>query len=1051
METGILNIHDDEHFSNISSPLYDQGILEDSEGLLLDMLHSEFPSYEIAVSRNFDAPDLWGTEQELNGDLAVLPLAVPLDGSFTSLEPHAKEDFQKMLTEWQEHLGSLQSSDADDMDVKDIAEIDMVLPNHVSEHLPDDIFEDDTKPSVSTGKQIPLLKLEQKSSPLSITMKDDFNKLSLDNFMKCEEDIDLGFAVIKDEAIDMLDSATEGVIIDTKVDLDDDCVDVETVSEQIPVLEARDLASLLEQFEATEVINTSSNSKPSVLDNHLYALATQQLTPSMSESQHTAATPSSAPTKGNTSILSHQSIKDSLPREVIDRIKASGRKKAIPVIPAMPSRRPGRGGTRMQDAGAALSRNKLLKIVSGGGGGESVQLDHDYCTVSTNNVEVAPPPRSFYHSDASEYIADKLNNHHGSDEDKTISNGKCHDEEKVYSRLPEYYMVLAPQRIDRNDMKGRKVAVRDDEFWGESNSKKDSGLESGEVSDASEEVIASPSDTVQHSDTKCSPRDQTGKQPNALHSVPPKTSLVPSSGKSCSNILSVNGKAYHIASGSVSSSKLSTETIVMKPGKEMPMISVLKKCQIGSVPNASGKSFLAHSNSVSCESPATIKEEQQGPKKRKLNLEEYRSRLRELDRIRGSRENSCASSPVHSPSCSTSISVGTSMLEDVKSDSKDNPSIASEVSSKPDMSSEESLSVAKGVESVACETTLRPVMHNVEVQTIPDDEVRIGGGAGKHTQQEDEKERRDGCTRDRRKRHYRSRRASSSSSSGSSSSGNSHTSRRRHKSSRSRHRRRLSWCRSSAGHSNGSCGSRSRGVWSRSPSSGSVKSFCSSNSAHSRSRSRSIGAKSCRRSPSGTNRKWHHSSQYDHHGRHHRRSDRNYAGSRGWRRSRSPQHCNWKNMSGDWQLNEREKQRQVEERRVIYVGRIEEGTSKAELRRRFEMFGPIVDISVHFREHGDNYGFVTFAYKVDAYEAVEHGNDDPNQPHYDLCFGGRRAFCKTRYSDLDGMATKNDPLSNPNGYMQGRPVGISRNRSHNENSFDLLLREAKAKLCKRKA
>lgn len=57
-------------------------------------------------------------------------------------------------------------------------------------------------------------------------------------------------------------------------------------------------------------------------------------------------------------------------------------------------------------------------------------------------------------------------------------------------------------------------------------------------------------------------------------------------------------------------------------------------------------------------------------------------------------------------------------------------------------------------------------------------------------------------------------------------------------------------------------------------------------------------------------------------------------------------------MGGDWQVNEREKQRQVEERRVIYVGRIEEGTSKAELRRRFEMFGPIVDISVHFREHG---------------------------------------------------------------------------------------------------
>lgn len=428
--------------------------------------------------------------------------------------------------------------------------------------------------------------------------------------------------------------------------------------------------------------------------------------------------------------------------------------------------------------------------VSGAGGGESVQLDHDYCTVSTNNVEVAPPPHSFYHSDASEYTADKLNNHHGNDEDKTISNGKSHDEEKVYSRLPEYYMVLAPQRLDRNDIKGRKVAVRDDEFWGESNSKKDSGLESGEVSDASEEVIASPSDTVQHSDTKCSPRDQTGKKPNTLHSVASKTSLVPSSGKNCSNILSVNGKDYHIASGSVSNSKLSAETVSMKPAKEMTMISVLKKCQIGNMPNASGKSVLAHSNSASSESSATIKEEQQGPKKRKLNLEEYRSRLRELDRLRGSRESSCASSPVHSPSCSASTSVGTSMMEDVKSDSKDNSRPASEVSTKPNMSSEESLSVAKDVESVACGTTSRPVMHNVEVQTIPDDEVPMGSGGGKHTQQEDEKERRDGCTRDRWKHHYRSRRASSLSSSGSSSSGNSHTSRRRHKSSRSRHRRR---------------------------------------------------------------------------------------------------------------------------------------------------------------------------------------------------------------------------------------------------------------------
>jgi len=52
----------------------------------------------------------------------------------------------------------------------------------------------------------------------------------------------------------------------------------------------------------------------------------------------------------------------------------------------------------------------------------------------------------------------------------------------------------------------------------------------------------------------------------------------------------------------------------------------------------------------------------------------------------------------------------------------------------------------------------------------------------------------------------------------------------------------------------------------------------------------------------------------------------------------------------------------------------------------------------------------------------------------------------------DGMATKSDPLlCNPNLYMRGGPPEINKSRTQNENSFDLLLREAKAKLHKRKA
>lgn len=51
-------------------------------------------------------------------------------------------------------------------------------------------------------------------------------------------------------------------------------------------------------------------------------------------------------------------------------------------------------------------------------------------------------------------------------------------------------------------------------------------------------------------------------------------------------------------------------------------------------------------------------------------------------------------------------------------------------------------------------------------------------------------------------------------------------------------------------------------------------------------------------------------------------------------------------------------------------------------------------------DFSDNYGFVTFLYNTDAYTAVEHGNDNPSLPRYDLCFGGRRAFCKSKYADL---------------------------------------------------
>lgn len=156
--------------------------------------------------------------------------------------------------------------------------------------------------------------------------------------------------------------------------------------------------------------------------------------------------------------------------------------------------------------------------------------------------------------------------------------------------------------------------------------------------------------------------------------------------------------------------------------------------------------------------------------------------------------------------------------------------------------------------------------------------------------------------------------------------------------------------------------------------------------------------------------------------------------SRSRSRSKSP-------ISPPKKFRKRDRSREIKEesleRRVIYVGGISANTTKEDLRRRFQRFGPITSTSVHFRrDHGDHYGFVTFANKLDAYEAFEHGNDDPSLPQYDLSFGGRREFCQTSYSDLDNMREDTE------NYYVARD---------NESSFDMLLKEMQEKLRKRKA
>ncbi|XP_019699791.1 NK-tumor recognition protein isoform X2 [Harpegnathos saltator] len=236
--------------------------------------------------------------------------------------------------------------------------------------------------------------------------------------------------------------------------------------------------------------------------------------------------------------------------------------------------------------------------------------------------------------------------------------------------------------------------------------------------------------------------------------------------------------------------------------------------------------------------------------------------------------------------------------------------------------------------------------------------------------------------------------------------------------SRSSHRRHRSHRRSRR-HSHDSSSSRSSTSNTRS------RRRSRSNSYHSKSSSRYYSRRS--RSPASNygNSRWSCSRNSSDRERYYDRRNR-YPNSRQEQhlRSRSPPHYYRKHYND---RSRREWQQQVEERKVVYVGGIENGTTKADLRQRFRSFGTIKEISLHFRTQAISFGFVTFEDKNDAYRAVEHGNDGQS-PKYHLSFGGRRAFCQVNYADLDGAANSSH--------------GSCPNSPTDQSSFDDLLQEA---------
>uniref|UniRef100_A0A3Q2UPT7 PPARG coactivator 1 alpha n=1 Tax=Fundulus heteroclitus TaxID=8078 RepID=A0A3Q2UPT7_FUNHE len=133
---------------------------------------------------------------------------------------------------------------------------------------------------------------------------------------------------------------------------------------------------------------------------------------------------------------------------------------------------------------------------------------------------------------------------------------------------------------------------------------------------------------------------------------------------------------------------------------------------------------------------------------------------------------------------------------------------------------------------------------------------------------------------------------------------------------------------------------------------------------------------------------------------------------------------------------QREKQRQkaIEERRVVYVGRLRSDCSRSELKRRFEVFGEIEECAVNLRDDGDNFGFIMYRYTCDAFAALENGHAlrRSNEPQFELCFDGQKQLCKFQYTDLDSHSDDFDPTSTKSKY--------------DSMDFDSLLREAQCSL-----
>merc|ERR1719433_1569837 len=231
------------------------------------------------------------------------------------LDNSVSEDFQKMLNEWENHIGSLQTTD--------IPEVDLMVPSEVANNNSTSATTNTTTTSLSSSSsssssttsnviehnpQGGLIKLEDKQQPLLLsshqqnplqttlqtsTIRDDHNPFDISGGQKSK--MTLG------------QMALAGIVISSGPG---------DHFETYEVLEATDTESLLDQFEEETSLadNNAEHENPKKTSNIFKAVK-----------KHFAASGQVNP-KRNPRIVPSRRIKDVLPKEIIERIRKSSQK-----------------------------------------------------------------------------------------------------------------------------------------------------------------------------------------------------------------------------------------------------------------------------------------------------------------------------------------------------------------------------------------------------------------------------------------------------------------------------------------------------------------------------------------------------------------------------------------------------------------------------------------------------------------------------------------------------------------------------------------------------